>query len=254
MVAIEQGPYQKALADFGQQQQPAAIIAISAHWDSDDTVSVSNAQRYRAVHDFGGFPRALYDLTYSPPGSPALAERITNRLQEAGFESELTKRDGIDHGVWIPLRLMYPQADIPLVQLSVPLELSPEKLFRIGQALAPFRREDALVLGSGGIVHNLRMFRGGPIDAPVEPWAAQFDSWFKEKLEARDVSSLERYAELAPHAAWAVPTVEHFAPVFLVLGAASEYSQVESIFEGFRVRFDLDAQFRDRLKAIRRGG
>ena len=145
---------------------------------SSSSIAISRAERYEAVHDFGGFPRALYEITYAPPGLPGLAQRIAGQLQQAGWPAELVDNPGIDHGVWIPLQLMYPAADIPIVQLSVPLEFTPQQLFDVGKILKPMRSENILILGSGGIVHNLRLFRGGETNPPVEPWAQEFDDWF----------------------------------------------------------------------------
>ena len=232
MVAVETGPYQDAITAFGRQVRPQAIVAISAHWGSSTAISISAVEKYETIHDFGGFPRALYELTYSPPGSPELAQRIAGLLASAGCEHDLVSDRGLDHGVWVPLRLMYPEADIPVVQLSVPLQLTPEQLYKIGEALRPLRSEGVLVFGSGGIVHNLFLFRGGEADQPVVPWAAEFDRWFAEKLEQQDVAALLNYEKLAPHAGEAVPTFEHVAPVFIVLGAAA--GKVEPIFEGFQ--------------------
>jgi 4,5-DOPA dioxygenase extradiol len=234
MVAVERGPFQDALAGFGARVRPKAIVAVSAHWGSSTSISISAAERYEAIYDFGGFPPALYQLTYSPPGSPELAQRIAGLLKSDGWKSELTTTRGLDHGVWIPLRLMYPEATIPVVQLSVPLDLTPQQLYDLGKTLQPLRAENIMIFGSGGIVHNLRMFRGGPVDQPVEPWAKEFDDWFEAKLEAHKIGDLIRYQELAPHAELAVPTFEHFAPVFIVLGAASGSGTIESIFEGFQ--------------------
>lgn len=233
-VAIERGAYQNALAAFGHRVQPDAVLAISAHSSSSNAVSIGAAARYQAVHDFGGFARALYDLTYSPPGSPGLAKRVASLLKEQGWAAELAEEGGLDHGAWVPLRLMYPEATIPVIPLAMPPHFNPQQLYKLGQALASLRSENVLILGSGGIVHNLLLFRGGPPDEAVVPWAKQFDDWFKQKLVEHDVASLLRYRELAPHAELAVPTFDHFAPVFPVLGAAAGYSRIETIFEGFQ--------------------
>jgi 4,5-DOPA dioxygenase extradiol len=233
-VAIEHGSYQDALAAFGRRVQPDAIVVISAHSSSSNAISVSAAEQYHAVHDFGGFPHALYELTYSPTGLPTLAKRVSFLLKEQGWSAQLIENDGLDHGVWIPLRLMYPEAGIPAISLAVPPHFSPQQLYKLGQMLAPLRTENVMVLGSGGIVHNLGMFRGGPPEQPVTPWAMEFDDWFQRKLEGHDIASLLRYQELAPNSELAVPTFDHFAPVFPVLGAAAAYSHVETIFEGFR--------------------
>jgi 4,5-DOPA dioxygenase extradiol len=234
MVAIERGEFQQSLAAFGERLRPLAIVVISAHWGSSASIAISSAKRYEAVHDFGGFPHALYELTYSPPGSPELALRMAEQLQQAGWAAELVDNDRIDHGVWIPLRLMYPAADIPIVQLSVPLRFTPRQLVEVGQVLKPLRSENILIVGSGGIVHNLRLFRGGEINPPVEPWAKEFDDWFAARLEEGDVGSLLRFEELAPQVRLAVPTFEHLAPVFIVLGAVDGYKEVRPIFEGFQ--------------------
>jgi 4,5-DOPA dioxygenase extradiol len=234
MVALEHGPYQHALAAFGRRIRPTAIVVLSAHGGSATKVSVSSAERHEAVHDFGGFPPALYALRYSPPGSPELAQRIVGLLSANDSPSELIDHRGLDHGAWIPLRLMYPEADIRVVQLSVPLQLSPPQLYEIGKSLMGLRSENILILGSGGIVHNLRIFRGGPIDQPVEPWAREFDEWFATTLEQRDLDSLLHYRERARHVELAVPTFEHFAPVFPVLGAGSPWEKIETIFAGFQ--------------------
>ncbi len=233
MVALERGPFQDALAAFGRRVHSKAIVAVSAHWGSSTSISISAAERYETIHDFGGFPPALYQLSYSPAGSPELAQRIASLFKSDGWPEISTNR-GLDHGVWIPLRLMYPEADIPVVQLSVPLDLTPQQLYDLGKTLQPLRAENIMIFGSGGIVHNLQLFRGGPVDQPVEPWAKEFDDWFEAKLKAHKIDDLIRYQELAPHAELAVPTFEHFAPVFIVLGAASDSDKIESIFEGFQ--------------------
>lgn len=233
-VAIEQGPYQNALAAFGRSIRPSVILAISAHSSSSNAVVVSAAEQCEAAYDFGGFPRPLYELTYSPPGSPATAKAVATLLQKHGWASELAGNGRLDHGVWVPLRLMYPEARIPVVTLALPPHFDPPKLYRLGQMLAPLRSESVMILGSGGIVHNLRMFRGGPVEQPVTPWAKEFDDWIAQKLEEGDVASLLRCEKLAPHAALAVPTFDHFAPLFPVLGAAAGYTRVQTIFEGFQ--------------------
>ncbi len=234
MVVLERGPYQDALASFGRRVRPQAIVAISAHWDSTTSFAVSRADGYQAAYDFGGFPHQLYEVKYAPPGEPALAKRVSGLLKAGGWTSELVADHELDHGLWGPLRLMYPDASIPVVQLSLPLRLTPQQLYDAGRALHPLRSENILILGSGGIVHNLRMFRGGPIDQPVEPWAKQFDDWFGAKLEQHDIASLVNYRKLASHAELAVPTFEHFAPVFFALGAAGNGGAISHIFEGFQ--------------------
>jgi len=232
MAALQHGPYQEALAEFGRTVKPRAIVAISAHWGSDTSISITGNERNATIPDFGGFPAALYELTYDAPGSPELAARIADLLRAGGWNAEVTQDRGLDHGVWIPLRLMYPAADIPVVELSIPLQFSPEELYQIGEALAPMRCEGVLILGSGGIVHNLRLVRFEDIHHPVETWAEEFDSWFHDAVQQNKLRDLFDFAETAPHAHLAVPTFEHFAPVFPVLGAG-EAGTVSTICEGF---------------------
>lgn len=233
MVAMERGPYQGALVKLGRRLKACAVIALSAHWSSVATVFVSGADAHDAIYDFGGFPRQLYDLTYSPPGHPTLAKGIANCLSTRGWKARLIDEGGLDHGVWMPLRLMYPEAEIPVVPLSVPLRLAPRQLFELGLALAPYRSQGCLILGSGGIVHNRTLFRGGEKDQPPERWAREFDRWFAEKLAKHDIASLLEYRRLGPHADRAVPTYEHLAPVFIVLGAGCGFRRVETIAGGF---------------------
>jgi 4,5-DOPA dioxygenase extradiol len=233
MVAIQRGPYQDALAKFGREVRPRAIVAISAHWGSGKTIGITGSEQHETVHDFGGFPPALYELNYNPPGSPELASQIAGLLHEGGWNPAIKNERGLDHGVWIPLRLMYPEADRPVVAMSVPLQLTAEELYRVGQALAPLGAEGALILGSGGVVHNLRLVHFEDIRHPVDFWAAEFDAWFRDAVEQERLDDLFNFRSKAPHARLAVPTFEHLAPVFVVLGAASGSRSVSTIYEGF---------------------
>ena len=232
MVAMQRGSYQGALVRLGRRVKPSAVLAISAHWWSQATVFVSAAESHKAIYDFGGFPRYLYDLSYSAPGDAALARRIADTLRASGCKARLINEGGLDHGVWMPLRLMYPEATVPVVPLSVPLGLTPKQLFEVGLALAPYRSESCLVFGSGGIVHNPLLF-GGQKDQPTEWWARAFDKWFADKLARHDFASLFEYRRLGPFAERAAPTFEHLAPAFIVLGAGCGYIRVETIARGF---------------------
>ncbi len=231
MTALETGPYAQALAAFGESVAPGAIVVISAHWQ-ERGIRIASAARPELIYDFGGFPRELYELKYPAPGSPELAADVARELGSAGFEATLDDNRGWDHGVWVPLRLMFPEARIPVVQVSLPMQGSPEELFRAGEVLSGFRKKAVLILGSGGIVHNLRLLNWARKDAPAEGWAQEFQDWVHRAIERRDLASLFQYEKLAPHAARAVPTPEHFAPLFPVLGAAGDYKKVVPIFEG----------------------
>lgn len=231
MTALESGPYAHALAEFGKSVSPAAIIVISAHWQ-EPGIRIASAARPELIYDFGGFPRALYELKYPAPGSPELAERVAAALGRPGFDTTLDARRGWDHGVWVPLRLMFPEARIPVLEISLPTRWSPQELYRVGEALAPLREKAVLILGSGGIVHNLRLMNFAQKEAPSETWAREFQDWVRSAVERRDLSSIFNYQKLAPQVARAVPTEEHLAPLFPVLGAAGDYSYVRPIYEG----------------------
>ena len=233
MVAIETSAYNDALAAFGKRVQPKAIVVLSAHWMSDARIQISSAAQHKPIYDFGGFPRSLYALKYAAKGLPELAAELAAKLSEAGFAAELEVSRGLDHGVWIPLRAMYPEANIPIVEVSLPLALKPRELFRMGEQLAFLLERGVMILGSGGVVHNLALADLRRRDRPVDGWASAFDGWFKETLQAGDMETLFQYEERAPHAALAASTKEHFLPVFVVAGAASKAAKVESIYEGF---------------------
>src|SRR5512135_176998 len=162
--------------------RPESILVVSAHWDTPFP-AVSSARRLETIHDFSGFPEALYRVRYEPPGAPALAQRVAQLLAAAGQPPAIDPERGIDHGGWVPLRWMYPDADIPVTQLSVQSESGARHHLGIGRALAPLREEGTLVIGSGGIVHNLGELDWGGRAAPF-PWAVKFNDWMAQKVEA----------------------------------------------------------------------
>lgn len=233
MVAVETGKYNEALAAFGRDVRPEAIVVISAHWVSDAKIRISSATQHKLIYDFGGFPRALYALQYPAKGSPALASEVADKLQENGFAAELDANRGLDHGVWIPLRAIYPAADIPVVEVSLPLTLEMRELMHVGEILAFLRQRGVMIMGSGGVVHNLALADIGRRDRPVDAWASAFDEWFETTMEAGNIDGLLQYEQLAPYAAEAVSTKEHFLPVFVVSGAASKTATMQTIYSGF---------------------
>ncbi|HTP49908.1 MAG TPA: class III extradiol ring-cleavage dioxygenase [Anaeromyxobacteraceae bacterium] len=230
--ALEKDGYTAALGELGKRISPSAVVVVSAHWTTARGVGVTAAARHRLIYDFGGFPSELYRLEYPAPGDPRLAEAVAGRLVRAGFTAYLEPVRGLDHGAWIPLRLAWPKADVPVVQVSLP-EAPPEELFLLGRALEPLRDEGVLVLGSGGIVHNLMLLQWNDHDAPPHAWAAEFDAWVAEHLARGDVESVLDYRDRAPHAVRAAPTTEHLDPLFVALGAGTEKERPFSIFEGF---------------------
>jgi 4,5-DOPA dioxygenase extradiol len=233
MVAVERDAYTDALARFGNaHRKPAAIVVVSAHFLAPPPVRVTASAAPETIHDFGGFPDELYAIRYPAPGAPALARDIAAALEKERLPSTLDGRRGHDHGTWVPLRLGWPEADVPVVSVSLPAGLPPAELVRMGRALAPLRERGVLLVGSGGIVHNLRRVRFGEKEGAPEPWAAAFDAWIETRVAKRDVDALVGYRTAAPHAALAAPTTEHFDPLFIVLGASDDRDRFRPVFEG----------------------
>ena len=235
MFGIAAGEYGETLRRFATLfPRPAAIVVVSAHWEAPGPVRVNAVKKPDLIYDFGGFPPALYELTYPASGSPWIAEEALTLLADAGIPAAREDSRGWDHGVWIPLRLLYPEAEVPVVEISLPLPRDPDTVLRIGAALAPLRRQNVLLLGSGGIVHNLRLARLDRETGPVDDWARAFDAWVRERVEARDFAALARYSELAPDAELAVPETEHFDPLLFAAGAAREDDRIDEIATGFQ--------------------
>jgi 4,5-DOPA dioxygenase extradiol len=201
-------------------ERPKAILVISAHWETTQpTVNVVEANA--TIHDFYGFPAALYEIRYPAPGSRALAERVADLLGEGGQTVLADHARGLDHGAWVPLQMIYPDADIPVVQLSVQTRLGPKHHLELGRLLAPLRAEGVLVVGSGSYTHDLSSFREfrDAIAAPEPDWVKRFADWMTDAIEAGRTDDLLRYRTLAPQAAHNHPTEEHILPLFVALGA-----------------------------------
>ncbi|MGC2780096.1 MAG: class III extradiol ring-cleavage dioxygenase [Bradyrhizobium sp.] len=210
--------------------RPKAILVISAHWETDIPV-VNAVATNETIHDFYGFPRELYQLSYPAPGAPDLARTLAARLQEAGLPVAIDRERGLDHGAWVPLLLMYPQADIPVLQLSIQTERGPAHHLALGRALAPLRDEGVLIVGSGSFTHNLGEFRKRrlDIDDPAPAWVVDFADWVHSAAIEGRIDDLVDYRRLAPHARDNHPTDEHFLPLFTALGAAGEGARVERL-------------------------
>jgi 4,5-DOPA dioxygenase extradiol len=203
--------------------RPKAVLAVSAHSLTREPVVLA-APRHAAVYDFGGFDPALYKMRYDAPGAPDLATRVEGLLRDAGLPVHRVDEGGLDHGIWVPLRSLWPGADVPVLPLAWPPNWTPAQLFRLGEALAPLSREGVLIIGSGSITHNLRrVFTGGlnaDVDRPATPESTAFRQWFLEHSAAADWDALFDYRRLAPHAALMHPTDEHLLPFFVAAGAA----------------------------------
>lgn len=208
--------------------RPAAILAVSAHWETEHP-AVTAVATNRTLHDFAGFPEELYRLTYPAPGSPALAQSVAEALAGAGLPCRIDRQRGLDHGVWVPLMLMYPSADVPVVQLSIQSHLGPEHHRQLGRAMRGLRAQDVLILASGSFTHNLSEFRHHRLDDPAPAWVDAFAAWFDAALADGRCADLLAYRRLAPFAARNHPTEEHLLPLFVALGAGSEPPRVERL-------------------------
>jgi 4,5-DOPA dioxygenase extradiol len=221
MLAIENSATARFLERLGTQlPRPKAIVIASAHFTAA-VPTVTAAPAPATIHDFGGFPAPLYDIEYRAPGAPELAERIARTLIAAGFAARQDDRIGIDHGVWVPLRRMFPQADIPVVALSVNPQSDAGWHYRIGRALAPLREEEVLVIGSGGFSHNLPALDWGRVDAPALPWMTAFTDALRDKLLDGDIAGSLDWRAL-PEALRNHPTPEHLYPLYVALGAGGD--------------------------------
>lgn len=220
MLALEGGDWGLALSAFGRALPPLrAILVSSAHWETAAGFRITSALRPGVLHDFRGFPEALSALDYPAPGDPVLAEEVAAALARAGLPATLDDQRPLDHGVWAPLRYLAPQAEVPVLQVSLPRERTPAMLLAAGGALAAFRHQGVLIVGSGGIVHNLGRLDWHDQTVP-QAWATDFEAWVEGRLAAGDPQGLARWRE-APGAAASVPTTEHLDPLFLAVGAAA---------------------------------
>ncbi|MBT9300706.1 DODA-type extradiol aromatic ring-opening family dioxygenase [Pseudomonas sp. TAE6080] len=224
MLALQPGASGPALQRLAADlPRPRAIVVMSAHWESRELL-VSGSPTPETWHDFGGFPRELFAVQYPAPGDPALAQQIVELLAADGLPARLDNQRPFDHGTWVPLSLMYPAADIPVVQVSLPSHMGPALQTRIGQALRSLREQGVLLIGSGSITHNLGEldWRAGP--QSIEPWAGDFRDWVVDKLSAQDETALHDYRKQAPYAERSHPSDEHLLPLYFARGAGGEFS------------------------------
>jgi 4,5-DOPA dioxygenase extradiol len=207
------------LADWAKAlPRPNAIVVISAHWEAKP-LSIGATRPVPLIYDFYGFPERFYRLQYKSPGAPEVAARVRGLMRDAGIATIDEPERGLDHGAYVPLMCMYPDAEIPVLQLSLP-SMDPKELFAMGKALAPLRDEDVLVIGSGFITHNLRAL--SLRDTPA--WAHDFDAWTADVIARKDHDALLQYRTKAPGVRESLPTHEHFVPLIVAAGAAPDAS------------------------------
>ncbi len=221
------GPLLEGLG--GRLSAPAAVLVISPHWQTAQLRVMASAAP-ETIHDFSGFAPELYELEYPVPGHPQLAARTAGLLAESGFEVSLDERRGLDHGAWVPLRYLFPGADVPAFQVSLPHGIDPAGALRLGRALAPLREHGVVIAGSGSLTHNLGEFRG-PV-AGNAAYVSEFRDWVRNAVLARSTEDLIAYRRLAPHAVRAHPSDEHFLPLLVALGAVGEGEEAQVIDGG----------------------
>lgn len=223
MFALEAGETGPALTRWGQalrQRHPGlrGVVILSPHWMAHGVEVMAHAQP-PTWHDFGGFPPVLYRLQYPAPGAPVLAQQVQARLAQAGIIAALNPERPLDHGAWVPLMHLLPQADVPVVQLALPVGADARAVYALGQALQDLRSRGVLLVGSGSMTHNLREFFGGECQAAS--YVAEFSRWVEQQVQAGAIDVLLDWQQQAPHALRAHPTDEHFLPLYFALGAGA---------------------------------
>ena len=241
--AIWDTKYRDNIAKYSKEIDiPEAILVVSAHWEKQRPLEITSAEVPGIIYDYYGFPEEMYQLKYSAPGNPQLAKKIADQLTNIGFTTELNPNQGLDHGTWIPLKMMFPEAQIPVLQLSIPIPRMPNELYKIGQTLRNLREINIMLMGSGNLVHNLpyafKQMQTGNISmanwssARTDSWAREADAWIKEQLDAHNTDELLDAPSKLPNFRFAAPTTEHFDPLYFFLGTLQNEG-ISYIHEGF---------------------
>jgi 4,5-DOPA dioxygenase extradiol len=235
MIAIEDDPWSRALTVFAARiPEPRAAVVVSGHFEAPGPVRVTASAAPPTIHDFSGFPDELARIRYPAKGDPGLAALTARLLEESGFAARTDPERGLDHGAWVPLRFLYPGADVPVLEISQPLRRNPEDALRMGAALSRLRDQEVLLVATGGIVHNLATIDPFAQPGQAADWARAFDTWISDRLAAMDIAGIASYRTTAPYADRAVPTPEHFDPIFVALGSARSGERTTTVYEGFR--------------------
>lgn len=238
MFALQPGAAGAALAALARElERPRAVLVISPHWETEvatvGTASQLPGSQLETIHDFGGFDPALYEIQYPASGSPQAAQEVVDALQSAGLPVTTDPQRGLDHGAWVPLRYLFPTADVPVVPLSIQHHGGPEHAYRVGQALAPLAEQGWLIVASGNVTHNLRDWqqssRSGGVDTSYAP---RFSDWIHQQMISGQVDALLHYRQHQPDALRAHPRDEHLLPLFTALGAAGADAQPRAFHRG----------------------
>lgn len=219
MMAIEEDDYTEFLNNLGSKLNPKAIVIFTPHWDSKVLTISASDSAYDTMYDFYGFPQELYEVKYPAKGSSEFASKVEEKLINKGITVNKDLTRGLDHGAWTLLQHLFPKANIPIVQVSINSDLPVQKQIEIGDALKGLGDEDILIIGSGNTVHNLSLADFEAVSS--DSWAEEFDDWLINRLKENDFNSLYNYSDLAPNANLAVPTTDHFVPLFIALGSSS---------------------------------
>ena len=232
MFAVEPGRAGPLLTALGARlPRPRAVLVVSPHWMTrEPRVAVSTAPK--TIHDFGGFPPALYQLQYPAPGAPEVAQRAMALLRAAGCVADPDAQWGLDHGAWVPLSYLFPKADVPVFQVSMPVRIDGPSAYDYGRALAPLAEEGVLIVGSGSLTHNLYEIQREGGEENAAPYALEFAQWIAHKAMSGDHASIKNTMTLAPHAQRAHPTAEHLWPLMVAAGAAGAEGVAAERIEG----------------------
>ena len=236
-MALHDTPVREFMSKLGERyRNPDAIVAVSAHFETEGAAVVTDPAP-EMIYDFRGFEQELYDIQYPAPGHPALAEEIASLIADAGLPVTRIPKRGFDHGTWVPLSLAWPEADIPVVQVSVDPVQGPEYHYRLGQALSSLPERNIAIIGSGNITHNLKAFflkgKDPELDANIKGWVVEFLSWFDSEIESGKSDNLLNYRENAPFAVENHPTDEHLLPIFVAMGAAGDKYSAKKVHESY---------------------
>lgn len=231
MLVLTETPAHDFLRRLGRELEPRAVVVVSAHWASE-RLAVSVSERPETIHDFGNFPRELFACQYPAPGEPELARRLARELGALPVER------GLDHGAWVPLSLLFPDAEVPVVSLSLPVHWPNAELAALGEKIAALREENILVIGSGSLTHNL--YEMQPRDAAMPAWVGEFTDWVEARLTADDRNALLAW-ERAPYARQNHPTPEHFQPLLVAMGAGGQAERLHHSVEHGVLAMDVYA-------------